>query len=98
MEIEPFVIFSLRNATQQDKVATARIVRQLKDLFGAEKVELEHFGTWLTITINDAKGWIGVNDIGYYGESRLHVYRDLFEKPNVSLEIPLSQCDTIYKI
>lgn len=98
MEIESFVIFSLRNATQQDKVATARIVRQLKDLFGAEKVELEHFGTWLTITINDAKGWIGVNDIGYYGESRLHVYRDLFEKPNVSLEIPLSQCDTIYKI
>ena len=98
MEKEPFVNFSLRNATQQDKVATARIVRQLKDLFGEENVELDHFETWITITISNTKGWIGVNDIGYYGDSRLHVYRDMGEKPNVSLDIPLNQCDTIYKI
>ncbi|MBO7713389.1 MAG: hypothetical protein J6S85_07435 [Methanobrevibacter sp.] len=95
MANEPFVNFSLKT---QDKIATTRIVKQLKDLFGEENVEIDNFETWVTITISNTKGWIGVNDIGYYGQSRLHVYRDMGERPNVSLDIPLDLCDTIYKI
>ena len=32
---------------------------------------------------------IGVNDIAFYGKSRLHVYKDMGIKPNINYDIPL---------
>ena len=93
-----FVCFSLRTKTEEEKKKTKEILKQLRLLFGEESIDVDYFDAWFSVEITNAKGWIGINDIGFNNKSRFHIYRDMGEKPNINYDVPLEQCDTIYNM
>jgi hypothetical protein len=94
------VYFSLRIETREQKNIANATIEKLKKAFGEDEVEVTYFEVWASIEMpnDDIKGWVGVNDVGFGGKSRFHLYKNMGMKPNINLDIPLEQVNTIYNM
>ena len=94
------VSFTLKTETQEQKRETNNIIKNLKILFGENEFEIVDYETTVAVESqsDNVKAWIGVNDVAFYGKSRLHIYKDMGIKPNINYDIPLDLCDVIHHI
>ena len=91
------VSFTLKNETQEQKRENNNIIKNLKNLFGEDEFEIVNYSSTIMVETqsDNVKAWIGVNDVAFYGKSRLHVYKDMGIKPNINYDVPLDACDVI---
>lgn len=94
------VSFTLKNETQEQKRENNSIIRNLKNLFGENEFEIVNYDTFISVESqsDNVKAWIGVNDVAFYGKSRLHVYKDMGVRPDISYDVPLDLCDVVMHI
>lgn len=94
------VSFTLKNETQEQKRENNTIIKNLKILFGENEFEIVNYETTIAVESQSdkIKAWIGVNDVAFYGKTRLHVYRDMGIRPNINYDIPLDACDIVSAI
>ena len=91
------VSFTLKNETKEQKQQTNTIIKTLKELFGENEFEFINYETRIGVESqsDNVKAWVGVDDVAFYGKSRLHIYKDMGIRPNINYDIPLSACDTV---
>lgn len=93
-----FVYFSLRTNTEEEKKTTNKIIKDLKNTFGKENVEVTNYDMWKSVGINGVRGWVGINDWAFGNGSRFHIYCPCESGKKECYDIPLECCDTIYNM
>ena len=88
------VYLTLRTA--ENKSTAEKIIVELKETFGEGSINVsEDYGDWQPVRINDASGWVGINDISFNGESRIHIFR---QNTELTYDIKLNDIDTVYNM
>lgn len=88
------VYLTLRTA--ENKSNAEKIINELKETFGEGSIDVsKDYGDWQPVRINDAGGWICINDLGFNGKSRIHIFR---KDTKLQYDIALDDIDTIYSI
>ena len=88
------VYLTLRTA--EKKSTAEKIIDELIYVFGKDTVDVsKDYGDWQPIRINDTSGWVGINDISFNGESRIHIFR---QNTELTYDIKLNDIDTIYNM
>ena len=88
------VYFSLRANDENETKQAKKVIRELKKIFGKDKVGTTNYEMWISVEIENASGWIGIKDCGYDNGNRFHVYERIDN--DLQYDIPLELCDTIY--
>lgn len=94
------VSFTMKTETKEQQNQVNSVIKNLKILFGENEFEIVNYETTVAVESQSdkIKAWIGVNDVAFYGKSRLHVYKDMGIKPNINYDVPLDLCDIVSAI